>query len=902
MMQTRNTHLQTPSLTTWVDVILLAMIDESSILSITVVLPSADAVLAVRRRLVELKKTAVGLNLITPFVLLKRLANHFGMSEIQCPNVLEKSLLRIAASESVGNPYAAIAQSNPAKILRTLRALHKAKISPAEANLSVLAGLDVVFNNLLKKGGFVSHNHFEELLTQKASKGKEKKLFDQLYVVGFGLEHSEYDTLLQAAMSVCAEWHFVHLGELRCVGQQAWFGTWEQRLGDCEPLFGEPSAFEQLSLAVEKGASCDCNARIAVGKTIADEAAWIAEQCAQWTQSDSGSIAVVIDRSHAALRSAVISILRKNHVPHYDAVGTIIPFNAEENVIRLWIDWQRSGRIQDLIAYLDVIIEDSLTSIRLKKILEDAARNTFSSQADVVLVYAREELIAYRPVLNRAKRLPMMALALDYKFILQDLSTLASLPISEWMRWLDRLSSVLLSRDCILEWVRGALENKEPYREAIGDHPYAHVVITTPEAARFGNWKYVILSGLNAAVMFTHSDESTLLSEDTRLSFWNAALIQGNQGEGHVVLNPENGWLIPSHFLEELKNTTWLDLLAAPSKGLAVSVTHEDPKEPGQSWPVGDFFERIVRSVGEARVGYFSYAFRASIKKGPQLGATTGMPIDNLSPSAWERLLLAPVQGWLEHVVGAKPEDDLFAGSFSLMKGVWIHDWLSSKREGIWERRMTSFDEWKPFLQAASSSHYARVKAAYEAANKKINPIFESTWRQAITIAEQLGHKALTYMPEANWMIQEWSLAEGLQLKIPQNNQPFSIRGRMDLVFSHTNEPQGSAMLIDFKTGSQTRGWTVTKIETESTGVQLVLYGLALKQMGYESVSLVRLSTESANIIALDALESDNPLWKRLSVLRNHGLDLGERHLWESSVYGPKLLWPRAFLRLLQTS
>jgi hypothetical protein len=94
-------------------------------------------------------------------------------------------------------------------------------------------------------------------------------------------------------------------------------------------------------------------------------------------------------------------------------------------------------------------------------------------------------------------------------------------------------------------------------------------------------------------------------------------------------------------------------------------------------------------------------------------------------------------------------------------------------------------------------------------------------------------------LPYSNWKFTfcEWEIPRGLA--IVDETRKLPLKGRMDLLLSNSSSDQKDqdVLVIDFKTGGDKK-LSASSIR-QGKGTQIVLYGLALHEMGAKSVSMI---------------------------------------------------------------
>jgi hypothetical protein len=480
----------------------------------------------------------------------------------------------------------------------------------------------------------------------------------------------------------------------------------------------------------------------------------------------------------------------------------------------------------------------------------------------------------------------------------------------------------MLSRRAFLEWLKETTDSQTRTRGTDGNHFYGKVHLLIYGQTTGQTWSHLILTGLNEGVWprvfetgaFGSRHELIALNQQAR-ALNVRGIIQGGQGIGHETVAVDKGHcLLPL----ERQDLALRDLCAAlDGTGAAVCLSAVTT-EGGRSLLPSDFFshayqaktgqvldEESFRAVATATESWchqhaslfesksavapsdinatrIAYAARRDPTQpfGPYEFSFTQPPPRpiQLWCKEWEGAWNHPSSVWLENVVGASswPEGTL---SWPRAVGTWVHRWLAAALRDCRERNSAAA-EFPLLLRAAADREAAAVRTRADAAGLDLYPWWEQVWRQARTRASQLGETLAPLLPEHTFY-SEFTLPAELMVALPGSpHRDFHLKGRIDFlrvdegtVAGTSERPDFSGCagwVIDFKTGASKP--LSQKNVLKGTGLQAILYALAIRALGAETTSLSVLAPESPAEKQLDLGPAVDPILASLEKFHRAGV------------------------------
>ena len=487
--------------------------------------------------------------------------------------------------------------------------------------------------------------------------------------------------------------------------------------------------------------------------------------------------------------------------------------------------------------------------------------------------------------------------------------------------WLMR-NRQLLPRRIFIEWLRDAMASQTRTRGAEGNHFYGRVHLVIYAQMTGQTWSHLILTGLNEGV-WPRLHEPGAFGSRHELARLNARIKELNpqaEGEGRFGAGHETVGLEHGHCLLPLEQQAIAlrDMCAAiESTSAALSLTAL-ATEAGRSLLPSDFFNhawqlqngRILsdedfRSLANATEAWcrrhpavFAHESEADpreieltrIAYAARRNASTPFgvyefshaqppaPPVQLTCKQWEDAWRHPATVWLSRIVGATawPEGE---GSWANAIGMWVHRWLAlGLRE--WRDRHHGETEFPVLVRAAADREAATIRAHAGEEDVALYPWWEQVWMQARTRAVQLAESLAPALPDHEFL-SEFSLPDDLIIALPGSPRAdFQLKGRIDFLRidrgdamhdpGHPDFRNCDGWVIDFKTGAAKK--LTVEQALKGSGLQAVLYALAVRSLGAESVAISLLAPGSELKAQLQLAPDLDPILASLDTLHRRGI------------------------------
>jgi hypothetical protein len=639
-----------------------------------------------------------------------------------------------------------------------------------------------------------------------------------------------------------------------------------------------------------------------------------------------------------ALALGVARQLRRLNLPLNDGPGAIQGGLFETRPWQTWLELQEEPTVRRLIHWLRACeaegVSCGLTSVsaaRAAKLLDRAFNQSLVDDLAFLALHLEKEGHENKIVADFLRS--RIALPAESTFQGYLASTRRAMKLLKWKAFLELLpesapfwleEDAPISRSSYLAWLREVADSRERIRPD-GNHFYGRIHLLVYGQLAGQAWSHLILTGLNEEVWprlfeagaFGSRHELAELNTKAR-TLNRRGTTQGGQGVGHETVAPGRGHcLLPLERYElslrdltaTLQATSHAICLAALTSGGGRNLLPSDFY--GHAWQaktgqiLDDAAFRRLAQVTTERCRQHAHLFSESpevskTRKSQDIAATRLAyqarrdPLLPFGPyefayaapppspvqlpcKKWETALAHPAHIWLTEIVGTSPwpEGEL---NWRLAIGTWVHRWLTL---ALGAEALSPTDLPKLLREAAEHDAQATQRRA-RLAGIDLYPWWMQVWDQARSITLALGG---TLAPElaGRKILSEVSLPSDLFITLPGCTEDnFALQGKIDLLLvepasapvesSRLNLDGCTCWIIDFKTGSAKK--MDAKAIGEGTGLQIVLYGLAVQALGAAATTM-SLHTFDRPLVRQIGLNDVTPItgvFRSLDILHRRGI------------------------------
>ncbi|MDR1435271.1 MAG: PD-(D/E)XK nuclease family protein [Puniceicoccales bacterium] len=362
-------------------------------------------------------------------------------------------------------------------------------------------------------------------------------------------------------------------------------------------------------------------------------------------------------------------------------------------------------------------------------------------------------------------------------------------------------SNLPVRKEAFLEYALAVYGNAKPSRK---EPFYAPIFIGDPYSATQFHFDHLILLGKDIA----KNNETAEDDLGTLFPFLSADTI-------HLIAEKNN---IPTHFAQQYQAIHRQILNPQAIQLLVKSFTICDEIDPKKYECLGQINGQ--RSDESSDFGSFEYV--------REEGEILSLPI-----TAIERAFTDPEEIWYRHVL--KNDRPLLQFDGTKFAGIFTHQFLK------WP------SEIRPSLEAFKA-HITQKQRQLQGTLSKYSPGLLLQKAMEVGDAYVLAEK-IAQLDTFPFLVSEVELRSAVFL----DGRAIPLHGRVDCILSkfpfrkqfHGDNGSNSILVIDLKTGSTTQGDLLKLMKPFSdlpvslAGLQLVLYGLILENLGYKNIQLL---------------------------------------------------------------
>jgi hypothetical protein len=717
-----------------------------------------------------------------------------------------------------------------------------------------------------------------------------------------------------------------------------WIGSWESFAGTSydipESESTEPAPIESLAHSYESGAPTTnpgSEIHFLATSDLGTQVRAVTLQVLDYLRQPRCTRLGIAFPEADALALGVAAQLRELAIPVNDGLGALQPGPFETRPWQTWLDLQEEPTVRRLIAWLRACEAagrsyglPSLSATRAARLIDHALGMSMVDNLDFLA----------RQMETEGGEAPMLADFLHKRIALPDESTPAAYlsATREALRRVDwddllallpeespaALHDIVISRRSYLAWLREIGDSQERVRPD-GNHFYGKVHLLVYSQLAGQAWSHLVLTGLNEGVWprlfeagaFGSRYELTELNTRARVLNRSSSR-QGAQGEGHETVAPGHGHCLLPIERHDLALRDLCSALRATSEAVCMAAR---TIEQGRNLLPSDFFshawqvktgrvldDAMFRELAKKtakRCREHASLFpprpaepqeieptRAAYQARHDLKQPFGRyefsyvtppakPIE-LSCKEWETALAHPSGVWLSEIVGvdAWPEGNL---RWKMSLGTWTHRWLN-----LALKEAGDADGLGARVRAAAERDWKAVQKRAREAALELYPWWAQMWNQAQSISLSLAQGLVPHLTGRK-ALTEISLPNGIIIALPgAPRADFALRGKLDLILlepatSAASTPElelagCNAWVVDFKTGTAA-ALSESRL-AKGQGLQIALYGLALRARGADPVALSILTpaTELKSQMTVDKLLAMDQPFRAIDAMHRTGV------------------------------
>jgi hypothetical protein len=825
----------------------------------------------------------------------------------------------------------------PAPLLRALDRLETAGWKFEELGLPSFAPVVHRFHELLQKCCLTLRGESDRAcLQQSACSGRQ---FSHLLICGFDGAHWAEWFLLRTAVELAENATIVveEPRENFSDVDLCWTGSWEEICGEgrraprATAILGD-SLFSEMEM--RGGAKITKCFDFLIGTNFSEQAEAITRQCVHYLADEKCTRLGVIFPGVGALPRLVASSLERLEIPHNDGLGHVMPGIFESAEWQAWIELQRAPRLNSFLRFLNALPEPSIVSPKIsrqvfEKILYESYKEVLLDDLELLREFCAARAHDKSQAAAEALRaLPLLPPRATFAQFLEQ--THAALIHLEWNQQALELANVArdwsqhldanFSRALFLRWLEETAATSDAARSAAGDHPYARVQLLTVARAQNQEWSHLIFAGWNegawppsAGAEFARAEEIHAFNRSVQKLNKRAAR-EGSQGEGHTSVRENHSLYLGPGEQRTVALRQFNALLESAREGVTLTASLVQEDAPERFWNPSECLTELYfktrrapltqatlkdlqratpmlpkAAAVAADVQQTVIAFNARRDSSQPAGEydfalrtpnASHRPVPTLSVTDFERMLSSPAIVWMKRYLHVEAPEDA-ANPWAATTGKWVHEWLANIIKKRDRKILSSFPPLTKIDEGicfAADGQRAALQHLCSLVGKVVPDWWISGWLNARYLARHLGAKVGT-AKEWDWMATEFAVGREGAVQIADGVE-LQLHGKIDLILAQNEAPSFAGQtiwIVDYKTGSAKELKTSDLHDSlvKGTGLQLGLYGLAMRELGAAEVSVSIISLTIKNVgpqLSVDDLAPHTDVFRDLAEMQRTGI------------------------------
>jgi hypothetical protein len=667
-------------------------------------------------------------------------------------------------------------------------------------------------------------------------------------------------------------------------------------------------------------------------------------------------IGIIVSGKSSILYKELTELFRVYSISYYDYVDAYDTSKKDIGLLNAFLKWQKEVALDSFINFIELCalsgLIDSKIWLHFKKHACSTQLYTLSNHFEIFSAYCKlgSDKKDWNVFLDDWLLLPDTGSLKQYIALIDPM--LVQLGFGELTEILllkaDGLLGNLeysLTKDTFLAWIYETILEGCKQIQDYSDSASPMVSILTIQEAVLQEWD-LLISTTETVDASNKIVYSIVQSEESIKKYNQEALKQGKYGEGHICIHSLKTWVLSKAdqqlvvmkqllrlientkislvFTHSLSTQTAENLnISASESNFGVIFSHAFLATHGslpENIVWNESFNLHSKVVPEVN-GYFDYinvqqseiAYQSRRNPDELFGEyqfCLKFPFSEriaFSAKQWEKVFQKPESVWFRDLLGiydyATKDTKV---SSALAVGTWVHEWVllpkCSDRLNVYH-----LDEWLTESLERATVLKKHIQATYAASKMVVPDYWNSLWNKAKQITKKIIY---------NLSLESCEAVAG-EITIPEESEfiwgvtaeeSFLLKGRIDLIITAVSQVDTEIFgkkekvpvtILDIKTqGNHTLKINQLKA---GKGLQLLFYGLALINCGYDPVTIQfinpdKLTLKDEFIIDSTTIEALTPIFKYISTYYNQGI-LGQKHN-PRDAYKGDIRFPLATLKI----
>ncbi|MDR1890924.1 MAG: PD-(D/E)XK nuclease family protein [Puniceicoccales bacterium] len=756
----------------------------------------------------------------------------------------------------------------------SLQAFHETMSSGVKYENILDRDMCLFFESMKKEiaaNDFILEQDLDKLLLESGS-FQEKHTDGQVIFHGF-LPFDNVKVLMEVAAKYYAQADAISYDFGDSEFTHLWINTMEKIFGESEFFLGDGDH------------NFGKNVKFQVHDTIYDEVEATFKQILKLLSRDTSvRVGVCFKDNRAVQLPMLVGKLEEFGLSYCDAIGQHRKPAMHETILALWGDWQMRRDVPSFCRFCAELLANNLIERKqfdqIISHLSSLQGECLSDNFDILLEFANIRNIHSFDVVERYD---MHGSKIFFKNFYQKFTdAFGDILPPEMVETLANQSNGVIGEKIFLKknLVKYFVEFTTSKGQDFTLNSQANVVLININSAHKQDFTHMFVVGMTAAD-FDISGENYWLPDDTIDRINGHAITRSTSGD--PIVGYSNNYLLTSQERKYLRRAMFEILckrceltLSYALKNYSCDLVEQEPakifteifRSSQKEFYSNEQENLLLKSANDAMVRLqrdglsdedigsiekcaISYAARHDLSQSIHDYCFAMDPRLKYSCGGLERLLQNPCVGFYDAVLKlpTMPWNSKFFDK-KITLGSFTHEFLQ-----IFEARNTFIRKHSPDIfhkniQSRSNRIRKEIAQACAAADADIPIDFSRTVDLATILTKRLVDKLFS-MPNWESFRSEYSLPADLIVKI--RDEELRLSGRLDFIISNGNPRDANhfdadTVIIDFKTGSNVEmternvKWHMERY----SGLQLFLYGIALKTLGCKTIKILILKPDSS--------------------------------------------------------
>ncbi|MDR2735596.1 MAG: PD-(D/E)XK nuclease family protein [Puniceicoccales bacterium] len=669
-----------------------------------------------------------------------------------------------------------------------------------------------------------------------------RKMFQQMMFYGFQSTHIDKLGLINALKILAIDSSFFCLDDGNDNREFFWLEMLEKSFGDVQYIHTHEANRKQCTKITR------AETQLAEALAVLDEVEKII------SSNEMAHIGIVAPHQNCPVATIIGNFLADKRIPHYSTLPNFGQLDKESSILLGWTTFQQDLSVTSLVAFMrQLLANHKLEFDRFNKVLGEFSKafdHTFSKNCKTLLAVISQDNSSES--IDFFKKYPLLAdraTFLDFFKRTEEVfpKVIAAEDVAIAMAFKEQITR---ANFCIR--LKASIMNKKCQSNARLKNNAKIWIITSQQAEKYAFSHGFILSANRQSWLTDH--ENVFLGNEAK---------NGINPLDRKITTAKTITARKKYFLDNLQRLAPNIFITDHNKNLLsdsapTHIFESNSDEPQLKNPSATYYSELIYGAQpkpspvqlDQLKQIYNLRRNETIKFGEYDYSLNGKQLGKfiIPCKALERATTHPVDVWNETILGAKNTQhfDPDIDTIRRMVGTLVHNLLDFSFARNVPQKVPGNEMFHKILKARFFGIYNRIKASAGA----ISPLYENILKDSLHIALKLANN-VSKIGQNKWFLSEYAISGQVTVS---ESLTINTQGRIDLIIINSPSFPSSAnhcepIIIDYKTGNNeplapTKFGKIDNFsgEINLTGLQLILYALALESLGCQNPALITLA------------------------------------------------------------